>query len=357
MTFKQLNPHACKTYLAGQEGKPEVIMIDPVLDHLADYSAILEKNKYQLVAVVDTHTHADHISAGPALKDLTGCDYYMHVNAPARCVSHRLEDNRELTLGTVTFKPLYTPGHTKDSVSLVFSDRILTGDVLFLDAGGAGRDDLPGGDPADHWESLQRLLALPDGMVVYPAHEYRNRRPSSLKQQKETNPHLKPKTKAEFINYVNDLKLGPAEWMKDVLKANYACARDPRAAWIPVDVPACEVKGTIAQGANDQVVNDIAPQDLKVQLDQGADLVLLDVREPEELTGELGQLEGVVNIPITTLPAKLNYLDPEKEIISVCRSGGRAHTAAQILMQAGFKKVKVLNGGMQAWRMEGRPVR
>jgi glyoxylase-like metal-dependent hydrolase (beta-lactamase superfamily II)/rhodanese-related sulfurtransferase len=351
MLFQQLNPHACRTYLAGRQGSSEVILIDPVLEHVDEYMELLDKKKLNLTHVIDTHTHADHISAGAVLKDLTGCGYVMHTKAPAHCVTFRLIDGFECHFGEIPVKVMHTPGHTKDSVSLIFPDRILTGDVLFLDDGGAGRDDLPGGDPGEHWESLQRILELPDHLVVYPAHEYRNRQPSSLGEQKQRNPHLKPRTKEEYIDYLDGLKLGPAEWMKDVLKANYACARDPKAAWIPVDVPACEVKGTLEHGVNDQQVASIPVGELKRRLDTDKAPVLLDVRESEELKGELGHLPGIKHVPIGDLSKRVAELEAgkDKEVVTVCKSGGRAHTAAQILMQAGFKHVYVLAGGMTAW--------
>lgn len=349
MIFHQLNPHACRTYLVGTKVSHEVVLIDPVLEHVSEY---LEKKKLKLTHVIDTHTHADHISGGASLKDLTGCEYVMHTKAPAHCITFRVTDGFEWHLGDIPVKVMHTPGHTKDSMCLIFPDRILTGDTLFIDDGGAGRDDLPGGDPGEHWDSLQRILKLPDYLVVYPAHECRNRQPSSLEAQKQRNPHLRPRTKNEYIKYLEDLKLGQADWMKGVLKANYACARDPKAAWVPVDVPACEVKGTLAYGVNDQQVASIPPEELKWRRDAGQPLVLLDVRELKELEGELGHLHEIKHIPIASLSSRLAELEQykDKEIVTICRTGGRAHTAAQILMQAGFKRVYVLAGGMIAWR-------
>ena len=190
-----------------------------------------------------------------------------------------------------------------------------------------------------------------DWSVVCPAHEYRNRQPSSLKQQKVTNPHLKERSQEEFRLYLEDLKIGPADWMKDVLKANYSCARDPKAAWIPVDTPACEVKGTLDVGVNEIRVVSIPPAVLKQKLDSGADLVLLDVREAHELHGELGHIDGIIHVPIGSLTGHIADLEKYKdqEVVTVCRSGARAHTAAQILTIAGFPKVSVLVGGMIAW--------
>ena len=348
--LKQLNPHACRTYMIGDNAGGEIALIDPVLEHFQDYIKLLDENGYKLTHVIDTHTHADHISAGAAIKDYAGCSYIMHRNAPAKCVDFSVDDGFKWELfGSVPVKILYTPGHTGDSISLVFPEWIFTGDTLFLDDGGAGRDDLPGGDAGAHWESLQRLMELPEHLMVYPAHEYRDRKVSSLGTQKKTNPHLAPRGKEEFIRYIDDLRLGPADWMKDVLKANYACARNPKAAWIPVDTPACEVKGTLDQGVNELQVSSIPPEVLGQKLEAGEALILLDVREAKELDGPLGHLDGITHIPIGNLSRRFEELERDREIVTVCRSGARAHTAAQILSAAGFPKVSVLIGGMIAW--------
>ncbi|MBM4248639.1 MAG: MBL fold metallo-hydrolase [Euryarchaeota archaeon] len=355
--FQQLNPGACRTYLLGKPGITEVALVDPVLDRLDAYLTFLRRENLKLVAVVDTHTHADHISAGPALRDLTGCDYIMHAAAPAGCASRRLLDGQALRLAGLEMRVMHTPGHTGDAVCLVLPDRVLTGDTLFLDDGGAGRDDLPGGDAGAHWHSLQRLLALPEGLVVYPAHEYRQRAPSSLAVQKGSNPHLRPRTREEFIHYIQELRLGPAGWMKEVLRANYACALEPGKVWIPVDAHACEARGTLGKGANEQVVVTIDPGELRPRLERDDRPVLLDVRERSELAGALGHLPGIVHIPIDELSRRLAELEAyrQREIVTVCRSGGRSHTAAQILQQAGFAHVHSLEGGMLAWRARGLP--
>jgi glyoxylase-like metal-dependent hydrolase (beta-lactamase superfamily II)/rhodanese-related sulfurtransferase len=357
IVIEQINPQACRTYLLAAEGSPEVVLVDPVLERTNDYLELLHARSLHLTHVIDTHTHADHISGCAALRDQTGCEYVMHSTAPAPCATMRVTDGDNHRLGGASIRFMHTPGHTGDSLCLILPDSILTGDTLFLDDGGAGRDDLPGGDPGAHWDSLQRLLTLPEHLIVHPAHEYRNRAPASLGVQKERNPHLQPRSKEEFERYLEDLKLGPAEWMKDVLKANYACTRDPNAAFIPTDVPACEVKGTMLPGVGDVPVTMISAAELKRRLDAAPAPVLLDVREDKELSEELGHLEGIRHIPIGGLSGSLGDLDAHRkdDIVTICRTGGRAKTAAQIMTKAGFDKVTVLEGGMTAWRSAGFP--
>ena len=350
MIFEQLNPHYCRTYLIATEDS--AVLVDPVIDYFNDYLDLLKNRKLRLTHVIDTHTHADHISAGSSLRDITDCEYVMHENAPAGCVSVRVRDGDVLTLNGIRFDVVSTPGHTRDSISLIVDGKLLSGDFLFLDDAGGGRDDLPGGSAEAHFDSLAKVFELPDDLIVYPAHEYRGREPSSLGHQKESNPHYKSRTKEEFVHYIEDLRLGPADWMADVLKANYTCARDPKAAWIPVDTPACEVKGTMEKGVNEIEVGYIPPSSLKERLISATAPLLIDVREPHELTGQLGAIEGVVNIPIGSLASRLGDLgeDMGREIVVVCRSGARAVTGAQILTKAGFTNVRVLEGGMLAWQ-------
>ncbi|UOO38315.1 MBL fold metallo-hydrolase [Oscillospiraceae bacterium CM] len=353
MIFEQLNPHYCRTYLISSDEDSRVVLVDPVLDHFTDYLALLKARRLTLTHVIDTHTHADHISACPALKDALDCAYIMHVNAPAMCVTDRAKDGDTLMLNGIRFDVVATPGHTGDSISLIVGGKLLTGDCLFLDDSGGGRDDLPGGSAAAHWESLSKLSELPDDLLVCPAHEYHDRRLSTLGHQKESNPHLKARTKEAFVQYIEDLRLGPADWMADVLKANYACARDPKGVWIPADIAACELKGTMDKSVNELAVTMMTPQELREALASGAKPLLLDVRQPEELVSTLGAIAGVVNIPIGELSARLGELEAynDKEIVVICRSGARATTGAQILTKAGFKNVKVLRGGMLAWNL------
>ncbi|MBD3188737.1 MBL fold metallo-hydrolase [Candidatus Bathyarchaeota archaeon] len=354
LELEQLNPKACKTYMFGNEGR-RVVIVDPVLDEVDTYMHLLEDRKLDLEAILETHTHADHISGAAALQDRTGAELFMHENAPATCLGseNRFGDGDILELAGVDVEVIYTPGHTRDSVSFLLPGMLLSGDALFLDEGGAGRDDLPGGDAGAHYETLNKFLKLDDSLVVYPAHDYRERLPSSLAIQKDSNPHLKKAmgSKEEFIDYITNLKLGPADWMKDVLKANYACALEPGDVWIPADQSSCEVKGTLNLGTNEQIVESMTVRELKARMELNDEMLLLDVREPFEINGALGKIDGIKNIPITQLTSKLNDLMhfKDKPVVSICKIGGRSFTAGQILKQEGFKQVYYLEGGMIAW--------
>jgi sulfur dioxygenase len=359
LIFEQLNAGGCQTYLVASPKTAEAWLIDPVLCSVNDYLQLLESKKLKLTKVIDTHTHADHLSAGAKLKDLTECAYVMHQLGQPREITDRLNVDTDLKLNGTTVKILHSPGHTRDSLCLIFPDRVITGDALFLDDGGAGRADLPGGDAGQHWESLQRLMELPDQLMVYPGHEYRNRRPSTIAEQKARNPFLKPRSQNDYIKFVEELKLGPAEWMKEVLKANCACTRDENAVQIPKGVSACEVQGTLSATSGACEIPYISSHELKELFDTDRHPVLLDVREDRELTGELGHLPGIKHIPVGSIGARVGELAAHQadEIVAICKMGGRAKTAAKILVDAGFNKVKILTGGMNEWNELGLPVK
>lgn len=352
MIFEQLNPGACRTYLVASEATREAVLVDPVLEHVDDYLRLLDKERWKLSYIIDTHTHADHISGGPALCDHTRAPYVMHAVARPHCPTYRVKDGDAFQIGDVPIKVLHTPGHTADSVMLLLPDRVLTGDTLFIGVAGAGRTDLPGGDPASHYESLGRLGVFPDEWLVFPAHDYRNQKSSTLGSERKHNPRLRPRTREEYVVWLKSLALSPADWMVKVLEANYACAQDPTAAWIPVDVPACEVRGQLSLGVDGQPVKMITPEEAKAIMDADPeDVLVLDVRNPDEYVGEFGHVAGSRLIPVTELPRRLGEVEPYRNlnVICVCRSGGRSHTAAGILMQAGFPRVVSVDGGMLRW--------
>ncbi len=358
LIFEPLTQQGCMTYLIGSATTKEAWIIDPSLKESERYVALLKERGLKLNAVIDTHAHADHLSGGPKLMDLTGCHYVMHSSARPKDVTDRVDDGSELSLGSVKLKFIHTPGHTEDSICILLNDKILTGDTLFLDDGGAGRDDLPGGNPGDHFESLKKLSQMPDNLIVYPGHDYRGRRPSTLGEQKQRNPFFKPQSKNDYIHFLQELHLGPAEWMKLVLNANYACTRDPSSVNIPQGVSACEVMGTLSDCAASQEIKYIEAQEMKTRMDAGWAPFLLDVRETPELTAELGHLPGITHISVKEIAHRLDEIADHKndEIVSICKLGGRAKTAAQLMSEAGFSKVIVLTGGMTAWNEKGLPV-
>lgn len=359
MLFEQLNPASCKTYLIASSETKEAMVVDPVLEHVEEYMKTLKDKGLKLRYVIDTHTHADHITGGTALRDRLDAQYCMSSRAPAACANLRVDEGDELEVGEVSLGFLYTPGHTQDHLTIVMKDRLFTGDFLFIGEAGAGRTDLPGGDPGVHYDSLQRLKAFDDSLLIFPAHDYRGKTTSTLGKERKENPRLRPISRETYVEWLESLRAPTPEWMKDVLRANYACALDPRAAWTPVDLPACEVQNPcLQQSVNVHDVQSISPRELKSLLDSSQTRpLILDVRQPEEYEGELGHITGSILIPLGEIP--LNFASIKEQnpqgIVTVCRMGNRSMTAASILSKAGFHDVQSLQGGMTLWRELGYP--
>jgi glyoxylase-like metal-dependent hydrolase (beta-lactamase superfamily II) len=196
---------------------PELEMVEPMLDYVFEHGL---KPAY----IVDTHTHADHISGARELKSKSTAKIVMHESAPASCVDVRVEDGDRLQVGDISIKVIHTPGHAKDLISVLLPDRILTADALLI--GSCGRTDLPNGNAVRQYHTLYYTYrALPDELLVYPGHDYNGREHSTLEQEKESNPKMHFDTEEEFVEYMereNPDKLTPVYHLADALKANMA---------------------------------------------------------------------------------------------------------------------------------------
>jgi glyoxylase-like metal-dependent hydrolase (beta-lactamase superfamily II)/rhodanese-related sulfurtransferase len=346
VVFEQLNDGSCRTYLVADQG--EAALVDPVLGREDHYLGVLRERGLTLRFAFDTHTHADHLSGCALLRDRTGADHGVFATSRISEGNLRLEDGQRLMVGAEPVDIMHTPGHTQDSMSLRLSGRLLTGDFLFLGEGGAGRTDLPGGDPAAHWESLQKLQNLDGGLLVFPGHDYRGRTHSSLAEERHANPRLQPRTKASYVTWLEGLRLPPADWMKAVVLANLSCSRDPGCVAIPDGGAVCEVSAGCA------TVPQISCEELLASMESP---LLLDVRQPEEYRGPLGHIRGARLLPLGELPRRLDELEDYRHhpVVTACQMGGRSNQAAAILIEAGFRRVCSLAGGMMRWNILGYP--
>lgn len=226
MIFRQLFDHESSTYtylLADREGG-EALLIDPVLEQTDKYVRLAEELGLRLVMAVDTHIHADHVTALGALRDHTGCATAMGDQTKAECVSVRFRDGEQVRVDGLALQVIYTPGHTDDSYSLLLPDRVFTGDTLLIR--GTGRTDFQNGDPAAQYDSLfGRLLRLPDDTFVYPAHDYNGMTVSTIGEERVHNPRLQVHSKQEYVELMNGLVLSSPRLMDVAVPANRACGR------------------------------------------------------------------------------------------------------------------------------------
>lgn len=226
MIFRQLFDSTSSTYtylLASRRGG-EALLIDPVLDYYMLYLQLIEQLDLKLVMAVDTHTHADHVTALGHLRDITGCITVMGEATKTECVSRTVREGEILDIGGVKLKALFTPGHTNDSFSFTMEDRVFTGDVLLIR--GTGRTDFQNGDPLASYDSIfTKLLKLPDNTLIYPAHDYKGWTVSTVQEEREYNPRLQVHSAAEYAEIMNHLDLPNPKMMDVAIPANLHCGK------------------------------------------------------------------------------------------------------------------------------------
>jgi glyoxylase-like metal-dependent hydrolase (beta-lactamase superfamily II) len=208
MIFKQVFDQKSSTYtyiIASAEGR-EALIIDPVLENVEDYIKLLTELNLKLVKVIDTHIHADHVTGAGKLRDKTQCVTIMGEHTPTDAVEIKVKDEEIIKLDQLKIKALYTPGHTSDSFSFLMDNYLFSGDTLLIN--GTGRTDFQNGNSKDAYNSLfNRLLKLPEETLVYPAHDYKGEKVSTIGKEKKFNPRLQVNNVEEYIEIMNNLNL------------------------------------------------------------------------------------------------------------------------------------------------------
>lgn len=231
MIFRQLfeTDTSTYTYLLGCERTRRAVLVDPVDTQVAHYENLLRQLDLRLVYTLETHVHADHITGSGLLRDHLRSKSVVHRDAGARCADLLVTDGIPLQVGDMEFEVRHTPGHTAGCVSYVMSDRVFTGDALFI--GGCGRTDFQQGDAGQLYDSIQcQLFSLLPDTLVYPGHDYHGNTVSTIGQEVAKNPRLGGgKTREEFIALMESLKLDYPKYIDRALPANQACGRAPSA--------------------------------------------------------------------------------------------------------------------------------
>ena len=221
MIFEQLFDTKSSTYtyiISSGEGR-EALIIDPVIEHTNEYLKILEKLKLKLVKVIDTHIHADHITALNELNKRTSCTRIMGENSKSEVIDIKVKDNEKINIENIVLKAMYTPGHTDCSYSYLMNDRVFTGDTLLIN--GTGRTDFQNGSSHDAYDSIfNKLLKLPEKTLVYPAHDYNGKKFSTIETERNNNPRLQVSSKEEYAEIMRKLKLANPKMMDVAVPAN-----------------------------------------------------------------------------------------------------------------------------------------
>jgi hydroxyacylglutathione hydrolase len=351
MYFKQFLDElcGCASYLIASRQTHEAAIVDPSIQ-TEQYAALLKEREFTLRYVIDTHVHADHVSGARRLAAQYGAELCLHEAAPVVYPFRPLHDGEVLPLGQLRLRVVHTPGHRPELISILIVNpprspepsMVLTGDSLLV--GDVGRPDF-GGDlapqyAADQYDSLTRLLRLPDWVAVFPGHfegpcgKGMCGRPSTtIGFERLFNP-LARLDRAAFIASV--LESVPARPLNMTAIYHTNCGLDDK-PW--------------AMLTTHQDVDEVPVTAIETRPPEA---VVLDVREPDEYVE--GHVPGAVNVPQADLASRLDELPRDRPVLAICHAGMRSKRAAQFLKQVGFQQVASVAGGTVAWVEAGKPL-
>lgn len=324
------------TYLLADENTREAVIIDPVLEQLERDVALVGELGLKLLYALDTHVHADHVTALGSLRERLGVKTVISERAGVGAADVLVKDGDLVRFGASVLEVFETPGHTNGCVSYVLGDRTMAfvGDAVLIR--GCGRTDFQEGDPHRLYHSVHRLFSLPDATLLYPAHDYKGRTVTTVGEERRLNPRLgDDRTEAEFVDIMSHLALPYPRRMDSALPLNVRCGltgSDPLldTSWAPIEPSRAGIP-------------EVAPEWVRAH---APELRIIDVREPDELTGPLGRIASAERVPLAHVGELAIDARP---IVLVCRSGGRSGKAALQLASLGVARVASMRGGMSTW--------
>jgi sulfur dioxygenase len=347
MIFRQLYdaPSSTYTYLLADEKSREALLIDPVFEQSQRDLALLRELDLSLKLVVDTHAHADHITAAWLLQQKTGCSIALSADAGAVNVDLLLKDGDEFGVQGVQLQARATPGHTHGCMSFVLSDHsmVFTGDTLLIR--GCGRSDFQQGNAARLFQSItQQLFSLPDDCIVFPAHDYNGRTESSIREEKQHNPRVGGgANERDFVLYMNSMQLPHPKKIAEALPNNLRSGK-PESGLVPTEPDWADLRISFAG------ITEVEPEWV---IQNQPSVLILDVREAEEI--EKDALDGVnsaLAIPLSQLRERVSEVPKDKPVVTLCRSGKRSAIALNMLKDAGHTQVANIRGGMLLWKQQ-----
>jgi sulfur dioxygenase len=327
----------------------QAVLIDPVYEQASRDGALIRELGLTLRCTVETHLHADHVTAAWRHKQNLGSQILVGARSGAEGADRYLTHGEAIEFGEWTLAVRDTPGHTAGCITLVSRDQAMafTGDCLLVR--GCGRTDFQGGDAHALYRSIhQQIFTLPDRCLLYPGHDYRGNTVTSVAEERAYNPRLGGRlSESDFVGYMENLGLPHPKQIDVAVPANRKCGYTAAAE----SVDAKQSWGPLAftyAGFWEVPVHWVEEQRHTLQL--------IDVREPEEFDGPLGHIAGARLVPLASLPGGLEQFDRERPVVTVCRAGGRSAQATLVLQRAGFSKVANLAGGMLQWHAQGLAV-
>jgi sulfur dioxygenase len=324
------------TYLLSDSETKEGAIIDPVWEHFDRDLNIISERGIELLYSIETHAHADHITSGGKLRQMTGAKIVFGENAGIQSIDISIKHNEELKLGNFSIRAISTPGHTNACTSYYIDGMVFTGDTLLIR--GCGRTDFQDGDPGQLFDSItQQLFNLDDETKVYPAHDYNGRLGSTIGEEKRWNLRLgNNRPKKGFVELMDNLNLDMPKKINEAVPANISCGInfDPKR----------------------YMLDDITMDDLyRIWQQLPEETLIVDNRTPEEFNS--GHVPGSYNLPIGTENEHLETLKRYKKVYIHCRSGRRSQTVFTNLNLLGITHLAcVCHSGMPDWIKAGYEV-
>jgi sulfur dioxygenase len=350
IVIKTFTDSGCFCHLLGCRRTGQALLVDPKLGQHATYLRAAAAFGLTITAVIDTHTHADHLS--DSLTFLHEGVPLLLSSASASARPHRpVEDGEVLRVGELHFTALHVPGHTPDSLAIAGHGVVATGDTLLV--GGLARADFLGSDPARLFDAVQRqLLTLPGDTVVLPGHGYNDVLFTTIGRERQHNPDLRHAHGAAWARALGtSAGAGQTPAIDATLQFNLAA--QPPVADPPGSVATCCAPGAARREAG------LAERTCEELAGTREDIVAadrwLDVRDEHEFREE--HIPGARNFPLSEMGLHLDELRRRGPVVLQCRSGVRSMTAARTLKYLGVLDQPVnLGGGIVRWKELGLPL-